>query len=870
MKRIGFSQLATLTLFLSLLVLPVANAQTVESYLPEATRYNPNIPKPEQVIGHFVGEWHVTHDKLVAYMKAVDEASDRVTLQEIGKTHEARPILRLTITSPQNHRNLERIKERHQQLLDPAVSGRLSLEEMPVVISMNYSIHGNEPSGSNASMAVLYYLASAQGEEIEKMLSESVILFDPSLNPDGLNRFATWVNMHKGATPNGDPAHREFSEVWPGGRTNHYWFDMNRDWLPVQQPESRARIRAYQEFRPNVLTDHHEMGTNSTFFFQPGIPSRTNPLTLQRNQQLTAAIAEYHAQYLDAIGSLYYSEESFDDFYYGKGSTYPDVQGTIGILFEQGSSRGHLQESVNGPVSFPFTIRNQVETSLSTWKASTELRLDLLDHMRTSISEQRELALESGVSGYIVGSSQDKSTTWHFADILDHHNIEFAPLASSITRDGLTFEQGEAWVIPLDQPQARLIQGMFDRSTTFTDSLFYDVSAWTLPYAMNLPFVEIGSRESARSLMSSSRTLPAKPTGEVVGTQDSNYWVFEWDDYYAPKLLYQLQEAGIVARVATRPFSSLTSQGLKEFDFGTIVISSKNQSMGLAALYRSLRTATASAAVTIYGLETGLTPSGIDLGSPNVFVLQKPAVAVLVGPGASSSEAGEAWHLLDNRFGIPVTLIESDDVPRRDLSRYTTIVLPSGGYGGADGAIAQNLKEWVRAGGTLITLRGATQWAQQAGLLSTKTLRRNRDTAGEESGQQVQKSYIQASEESGSRAMGGSIFFGNVDLTHPIAYGLNRSVMPLFKNSTQLIEPTQNPFAAPIVYTNEPLAAGYVHPEFLEQIPGKPAIVVGGEGAGTVIGFVDNPNFRAFWYGTNKLFLNAIYFGDTISRATKE
>ena len=704
----------------TLLITTIGSAQTVESYLPQGIQYNPNIPKPESIIGHNVGEWHVTHDKLVAYMKAVDAASERVTLKELGKTHEARPILQLTITSPQNHRNLQQIQSRHQQLLNPATAGRLSLDEMPVVISMNYSIHGNEPSGSNAALAVVYYLAAAQGDEIEKMLRESVILLDPSLNPDGLNRFATWVNMYKGATPNGDPAHKEFSEVWPGGRTNHYWFDMNRDWLPVQQPESRARIRAYQSFRPNVLTDHHEMGTNSTFFFQPGIPSRTNPLTVQRNQQLTAAIAEYHAAFLDEIGSLYYSEESFDDFYYGKGSTYPDVQGSIGILFEQASSRGHLQESVNGPVSFPFTIRNQIETSLSTWKAATELRLDLLEHMRTSIQEQKELALESGVTGYIVGSMEDKSSTWHFADILDHHEIEFAPLASSITREGITFEAGNAWVIPLDQPQARLIQGMFDRSTEFLDSLFYDVSAWTLPYAMNLPFVELGARESARAFMGPSRSLPVKPSGEVDGAQNSNYWVFEWDDYYAPKLLYQLQDAGVVARVASLPFSALTSQGLKKFDFGTILISSKNQRMSPAELYRVLRAETATAAVTVYGLDTGLTPVGIDLGSPNVSVLKKPTIAVLVGEGASSSEAGEAWHLLDSRFGIPVTLLEAEDVARRDLSRYTTIVLPTGRYGGADGGTTEQLKSWVRSGGTIIALRGAVQWAQQVGLLSQK------------------------------------------------------------------------------------------------------------------------------------------------------
>ena len=210
---------------------------------------------------------------------------------------------------------------------------------------LGYSIHGNEASGSNAVLLTAYYLAAANGEEIDNILNNSIIILDPSFNPDGLQRFSSWVNMHRSWVINPDPNDREYSEAWPGGRTNHYWFDLNRDWLPVQHPESRARLKRFHEWKPNILTDHHEMGTNSTFFFQPGIPTRNFPRTPAKNLELTRKMAAFHAKYLDKIGSLYYSEESYDDYYIGKGATYADLNGGVAILFEQASSRGHLQEN---------------------------------------------------------------------------------------------------------------------------------------------------------------------------------------------------------------------------------------------------------------------------------------------------------------------------------------------------------------------------------------------------------------------------------------------------------------------------------------------------------------------------------------------
>ncbi|MGK0235864.1 MAG: hypothetical protein ACI9EK_002405, partial [Psychroserpens sp.] len=399
-------------------------------FLPENTSYNPQIPTPKSIIGHEIGDWHITHDKLVQYMYEVAEKSNRVSIENRGSTFEGRPLLLLTITSESNHNNIENIRKSHVALTEEN-SSSINTSEMPIVVYQGFSIHGNEPSGSNASLALVYYLAAAQGTEVDDLLANTVILFDPSYNPDGLQRFANWANIHKNKNINPDPNDREYSEVWPGGRTNHYWFDMNRDWLPVQLPESRARIKTFHDWYPNILTDHHEMGTNSSFFFQPGIPSRTHPLTPQKNQDLTGAIAKFHAKAFNKIGSLYYTEESFDDFYYGKGSTFPDINGAVGILFEQASSRGHAQESDNGILTFPFTIRNQFTAALSTLEAAVSMRKEMLDYQKEFFSNSRKEASKGGA--IVFGDEKDASKVFHLAEILERHKIKFYELKHDIS-----------------------------------------------------------------------------------------------------------------------------------------------------------------------------------------------------------------------------------------------------------------------------------------------------------------------------------------------------------------------------------------------------------------------------------------------------
>tara|TARA_R110000868_G_scaffold306734_1_gene567982 strand:- start:15364 stop:17943 length:2580 start_codon:yes stop_codon:yes gene_type:complete len=843
--------------------LNIVAQETLDYFLQEGVSYNESIPTPKDILGAELGEWHVRHDQLVQYMYAVAEASDRITISEYARTYENRPLLSLVITSPANQGRIDEIKKQHVKLTDPELSKELVVSEMPIVVQMSYSVHGNEPSGANASLAVVYHLAAAQGREINELLNNAVILIDPSINPDGLSRFAHWANMHKSKNLLvTDPESREFNEVWPGGRTNHYWFDLNRDWLLVQHPESKGRVAKFHEWKPNVLTDHHEMGTNATFFFQPGIPSRTNPLTPQRNQDLTANIAEYHADELDKIQSLYYSKESFDDYYYGKGSTYPDVQGSIGILFEQASSRGHAQESIHGILSFPFTIRNHVTASYSTLKAALDLKEELLEHQRLFYQEAANEAERSSIKGYVFGETADQARTFHMAEMLNRHQIEIYELASDVNANSQNFQAGKAFVVPTNQAQYKLITAIFERRTEFEDSLFYDVSAWTMPYAFNLPFAELGSREYSSDILGDRFDGEMKSQGEVVGKRSNYAYAFEWDEYYTPRALYRLLAAGVNAKVASLPFSSVTQEGQKNFDYGTILIP-----LGIQADQNKVHALVKEIAekdeIKVYALSSGLSTGGIDLGSNNFESLAKPSVAILGGDGTSSSEVGEAWHLFDQRYHMPLTILDKGDLSGADLSRYNVLVLAGGRYSDLSSGEEEGIKTWVRNGGVLVAFKSAVNWAKQQDLADIEFV----EELNSEDEVEV-RPYVKQGLDSGAQVIGGAIFNTKIDLTHPLGYGFNSENLTVFRNSTTFLQKGKNPYSTPVYYTDSPLAAGYISNPNLERLKGSAAVVVSRFGGGRVITMTDNPNFRAFWYGTNKLFANAIFFGQTISSGT--
>lgn len=811
-------------------------------YIPQNVQLNAKIPTPESVLGFQVGEWHATHDKLVSYMEILAASSNRISIENRGETFEGRPLLLLTITSPENHKNIESIQKDHIKNTDAASSSSLNLNEMPLVVYQGFSIHGNEPSGANASMLLAYYLAAAEGDEIENLLANTIILLDPSLNPDGLQRFAYWANTNKSAHLNTDPNDREFHEVWPGGRTNHYWFDMNRDWLPAQLPESQARIKTFIAWRPNILTDHHEMGSNSTFFFQPGVQSRVHPLTPKANQELTKEIGNYHAKALDKIGSLYFTEENYDDFYYGKGSTYPDVNGAIGILFEQGSSRGHAQETINGVLTFPFTIRNQFTTALSTLEAGKNMRVKLLKYQQDFYINAQSEASKSSIKALVFGDKNDKSRTIQLAEILKRHQIEIHKVKGTITVDGFTYNQENSFIIPTNQKSSKLIDAMFDKQTSFTDSLFYDISAWTFPLAFNLNYTSLKSTSNIGELVEDLKL----PTGSV--TQKSSYaYLMQWHDYYTPKALNLMLQYGLLVKVGMKPFILNGNN----FDYGTILISVQNQTISKDKLYELLKSISEVSNVTIYGVDTGLT-EGIDLGSGQFNLITKPKVAMLVGNGISPYDAGEIWHLFDQQYQMNITKIDTDYFNRVDLSKYTTLILPSASWRASDNDL-KKIKEWVQDGGVIIGYENSVKW-----LSTNKFINLKYNTVKVEA---KNISFEQKDDFFGAQRIGGAIFETKLDLSHPINFGYSNDKLPLFRQSNIFIIPDSLSYNNPIKYTTNPLLSGYISKPNLAALKNTVPFQVARLGRGRVVVFTDNTNFRAFWYGTNKLLMNAVFFG---------
>ncbi|SOE21803.1 Zinc carboxypeptidase [Spirosomataceae bacterium TFI 002] len=816
-------------------------------YLPKDVTYDTKIPTPKQYLGYELGEQHVTPYEIYGYYREVAKYTDRIQIEQYARSYENRELLMVTVSSPKNLANLANIKAEHAKIADPSQSKSLNLAQMPSVIWMGYSVHGNEASGSNSSLLSIYHLAAAKSPKVDSILNECVILIDPCINPDGGNRFATWVNQNRSTNLVSDPNSREFRETWPGGRTNHYWFDMNRDWLYQQLPESKGRLVKFYEWLPNILTDHHEMGSGSTFFFQPGIPERTHPMTPLKNIDLTSKIGTFHAAGLDKLGSLYYTKENYDDFYYGKGSTLPDANGSIGILFEQASSRGHLQETRNGTLSFPFTIRNQFSATMSTLQAGKDMRVELLSYMRDFYAEKST----DPEKAFVFGGGNDPVRTYETVNVLLRNQIEVYQLNKNEKLGGLDFNKDYSFVVPMSQPRHRLIKSLFEKRTTFADSAFYDVSAWTLPVCMNVPFAASTSNISLGKKVSQNDF----PQGKVIGESSYSY-LFEWDGYFAPRAANELINNGYRLKYAMEPFTTMQEGKQKEFSYGTIQILCEGKSPN-----QLLQKLASRDGITFYAQQTGLTLKGINMGSEKFKPLEKLTPLMITGSGVDANDAGEVWHLLDQRVNLPLILADIDQVNRMDLSKYSHIILNNGRYGDLK---ADRLKSYVQSGGIVIALGNGASWLAQHNIGSVKI----KDEAKEYG--KEKRSYVDKSTYAGALETSGAILNTTIDPSHPICFGYKQEELAVFKVNNIVFEDTENPYNTPLLFTANPLIAGYVHPKNIVRFQNSPAVIAQNLGSGRIVSFSDNPNFRAFWYGTNKLFLNALFFGNSIGAGRYE
>ena len=807
-------------------------------FYPNKGNFDTSIPTPEQFLGYAIGEQHTRHDRIVAYLKELDRLSDKVSFEIIGETFEHRAQVVAIFSSPENHKNLEQIRLQH---LSNQLNG--SNNKVPLVIHLAYNVHGNEPSSSEAALLTAYYLTASQSEQTKEWLNNMIITMDPVINPDGRDRHTHWANMHKGTPAVADPNDREHNEIWPGGRFNHYWFDLNRDWFLATFPETRNRVNFFHKWRPYVQTDHHEMGTNSTFYFDPGKESSNNPIVPDYlYNKIYPKFGEYFTKATNNLGSMYFTKEAFDKLYPGYGSSYINFYGGAGFLFEQGSSRGHVQETTTIPITFGFTIRNQFTASLATITAALAEKESLIEMRKQFYLTAKQQAANSVIKGYSFGDPKDFNRTKAFIDLLLLHRIDIYKVPNSTD-----------YFVPTAQDNYIMVKSIFENQITYKDSTFYDASTWSLIHAYGLPFTEVKS----------SMALSEKVTTPLVSNNTpivkSNYaYLVNNTDYNIHQFIYALQNEGVFVQTATRTFSTNINGANMNFGYGSIIISVQQQKVDADELYNIISKASADANIKVHTVSTGYSNSGIDLGSNYVKTLKKPEAAMIIGNGVAASEAGEIWHLLDQRLHMPITKIDILNFSRVRLERYNTLVMVSGVYNFLDKNSVDKIKAWVQNGNTLITIKSGAEWAIKNGFTKFKLAVDSSNTKG-------RLDYDRASDMEGAKALGGSIFTIDLDTTHPIGYGFSKRKVSVYKNNSTFFQNSTSAYSTIAQYTNTPLVGGYLHPNSLKMIKNSPSILVGAEGSGRVILFADEPNFRGAWYGTNKLFLNALFLGSIMA-----
>ncbi|MDR2472729.1 MAG: peptidase M14 [Tannerella sp.] len=843
----------------------------INYFLPDGKySFDEAIPQPKDVLGFEVGRQHADWNNVLMYMQALDAASKRVSIKQFGRTNQFRPFIQVAITSEKNQARLDEIRRQHIQLADTKQSGNLKTDDMPVIVNLMYSIHGNEPSGVNSSLVVAYYLAAMKGEKIEQMLDNMVIVLTPGLNPDGINKFASWVNTSRSFPDVSDPNSREFGEPWPSGRTNHYWADCNRDWLMAQHPEGRNALDMYFEWLPNIVCDFHEQGGDRTYYFSPGHPKRTHPLTPRKNQDLTSKMTSYCARSLDQIGTLYYSKERYDDYYFGKGAAYGDIHGSVCILFEQLASRGHLKTTRNyGEMSFPFTIRNQTFSALAIIDGAYENRKELIDYQRDYYKTAESETKKDAVQGYIFNARGSKAIAYHFLENLKYHRIDVYHLANNQTINGKTFNKEDSYVIPINQKYSSMVKTLMENVTQYDDSTFYDISTWTFPHAYNLKYEPVAGVQGLQGLQGVKIENIDFPRGSVIGGVSKVGYLFDNSQYYSARMLAELLRNNLIVKVTSKPFTCPVEGGKINFGRGTMLVMTQNQPVGKDSLYSLVSRLAVECGVDIYSVGSALMQD-YDLGTPYFTPLTLPRVAVITGSGMGIPESGEVWMMLGKRFNIPPVMIDYSSLGTANLSKYNVIIMADGQpTRSLTAATTAKIKSWVSAGGLLVATGAAYKWTNSMGLTKIETTLRasavtNEATKTKPSNRQTYKSYASRSEESSGTSVEGVILNCRLDPTHPLGWGYDQTEIPVFRvGSTAFAKPSSS-YAVPLSYLNNPYLSGCISASNIAKIASSPAIITQAEGKGHIIFIADDLNFRMYWYGTTKIFINAVMFGQLL------
>lgn len=826
-------------------------------WLPPGTTFNDKIPTPESHLGWSVGQRHAQHFELVSYAKLLSDLSDRLRWIPYGKTYGGKPLGIVFVSRPdrQSDDSAVAIRQARQQWLGDELTSNSDQSKAPSasdassamppgVAWLGYSIHGDEASGSNAALLVLYMLAAAEGDWIDAVLDQHVLLVDPSLNPDGLDRFATWVNDHRSAHPSSDAADMEHQQVWPRGRTNHYNFDLNRDWLPATQPESLGRLQLYHDWLPNLVMDFHEMGTETSLFFQPGVEGRDHPLTPSYVREVTQKFAERYATMSDRANEAYFTQERFDDFYPGKGSTYPDLHGSIGILVEQGSTRGFQHDYEGGVRTFEDTVWNPFRLTIATLDALVENYRAMMQYQRDFYTTLRSAWLAKYPKGYLLQIPHDYRIQAEFREFARIHRIELKQLERSLSLNNQSFEPESWWFLPSDQRHGLFVHAIMDRTKSFPFDQFYDVSAWNMADAFGLSWQAVDSDIDASILIEDR--VPELASESTKIDEQSVAIAIPGRDINTMTLMSEWLHEGWVIRTAELDARVIdTDRKSQALSAGSILLLKRDQTERWSELCRMAEAELPVRRLKHIAIASGLTEKGPDLGSLSFPRISPPRIAILAGEGTAATEAGSLWFTLDRLLSIPVTRIEPSQLDSTTLSRFNTLLIADGDSSRFAPNALVATQDWVRAGGRVLLLGGSVGLEKPlSGASSTIKV-------SDEKNESLSNKAILNST---NGVILESQFFGDHVLKK--AYGDRKLAIYQSDAFWPIAGSTR------MRLSDAPLLAGFLKSNDQGKIAGRAVMGVLSVGRGSITTMTFNPVFRGHYWGTIGLLREVLFAAD--------
>ncbi len=874
-------------------------SQTKQEFWP-GTSYDPAVPTMRKVVGYEAGERISPHANIVRYMEALAAAEPRrMKLYDYGKTWEGRRLIYAVIGSEANIRRLDQIKDGMLRLSDSRKTNEAAAKQLvaslPVIVWLAYGVHGNEISSSDAALMTAYHLLAARNDKmVASILDKELVVIDPLQNPDGRDRFVHGFEMGEGLEPDPNPLAAEHTEPWPGGRTNHYYFDMNRDWVAMTQPETRGRIAAMLEWRPQVAIDLHEMGTDSSYYFAPPAdPFNPNMTKWQRDYQTD--LGKGNAKWFDQFGFSYFTRDTYDAFYPGYGDSWPVYLGAIATTYENGSTRGLVVKRPSDvTVTYRDTVRRHFVSSLATCETSAVHHDELLDHFY----QYGKTGIEEGTAGatreYILPRRGNVSEVDKLAQLLVEQGVEVRRASASFTTDGKNYPAG-SYLVSLAQPQGRRVRNLLELNVLMDDkflqneeerrkrrlsSQIYDVTAWSIPLQYNVEAIP-------SSVVNTVSSAPVKqgdtPAGTVAGAKDAVVYIVPWGTSGAGRVLTGALRAGLRIYGSDKPFT----QNGREYPAGTLIVPVKENP---ATVHDTVAQLAKVNGVDIVGAATTWVDDGPNFGSRYTPYLKKPAIALAWDRPTSANSAGQTRFVLERQFGYPVTPVRTQQLGTADLTQFQVIILPEeagdGGYAGVLGtAGVQRLKQWVADGGTVIGLGTAVQFLAdvKTGLLAIQQENRvpEKDAvparpatpAAPEAGTVRPAGKVIATESDFNKAiqpdselptsLRGALARCIVDKEQWITAGVPETVYAMVSGAS-IFTPIKIDHGANAVTFAGPdsvLASGYMWEEYRKQLAYKPLVVVSRNGRGLVVGFTADPNYRAALDGLNLLFLNAVFRG---------